>query len=295
MKTSIQWTDYSWNPVTGCTPVSPGCAHCYARRMAKRLAGRAGYPEAPHEFDVALQPNRLEEPLRWKKPHMVFVCSMSDLFHEDVPFGFIKDVFRVMHSAKTHTFQILTKRPERMLEFFNWGEGYFTWATDNILTNVWLGVTVENQEQANKRIPVLLQIPAAVRFVSVEPMLGHVDISPYLPHEVDSGGFDPQGYPINITNPGIDWVICGGESGPDARPMNPEWARALRDQCQKANVPFFFKQFGTWIPNYEFDQSGEESADNLWYNTLYSSRMRVGKDKDGYLDGKQHHEFPKGV
>lgn len=227
-KTRIEWTERTWNPVTGCSRVSPGCVHCYAERMAKRLAGRCGYPEAPHEFDVTVHPDRLEEPLRWKKPSLVFVCSMGDLFHEDVPFVFIKDVFRLMYSAKTHTFQILTKRPERMLEFFNWGKGYFTWATDNILTNVWLGVTAENQEQANKRIPILLQIPAAVRFVSVEPMLGPVDFSRVL----------------NALR-GVQWVICGGETGPGARIMDVMCARALCKQCADSGVPFFYKGAGT--------------------------------------------------
>lgn len=184
-KTKIEWVinqdgtkGKTWNPVSGCTPISPGCAHCYAKRMAQRLAGRCGYPEAPHEFDVTLHPEKVGDPLRWKKPTRVFVCSMSDLFHHDVPFEFIKDVSRVMRACPQHTFQVLTKRPERMAEFAA--------AIGIAWPNVWLGVTAEDQEQADQRIPVLLQIPAAVRFVSIEPLLEPVDLST-IPYESLAG------------------------------------------------------------------------------------------------------------
>lgn len=263
-KTRIEWTQATWNPVTGCSRVSPGCVHCYAARMAKRLAGRFGYPEAPHEFDVTLHQDRLSEPLKWRSPQRVFVVSMGDLFHEDVPEEYIDAVFAVMAVAKQHTFQVLTKRPERMYDWYRtlytrslrypalgkrsvpytYGQigemlrahaleyGVQVGAINRFfpLANVWLGVTAENQMQADKRIPVLLQTPAVVRFVSVEPILRRVDLTDFL-----QGGAR------------LHWVICGGETGPGARPMHPDWARTLRDQCQAAQVPFFFKQWGEWV------------------------------------------------
>jgi protein gp37 len=228
MPSKIAWTNETWNPVTGCTKISPGCAHCYAERMARRLAGRYGYPEAPHHFDVTLHPDRLAQPLRWKKPRLVFVCSMGDLFHEDVPWNFIERIYGVMYEAKQHTFQVLTKRPRYMAEFTNHAllpsPRYMNCVDVPIIwRNVWLGVTAENQEYADKRIPELLQAPAAVRFVSVEPMLGPVDLSPYL-------------------HCGISWCIIGAESGPKHRPMNEDWARRLIAQCKQANVAVFYKQ-----------------------------------------------------
>lgn len=275
-KTSIEWTEVTWNPVTGCTPVSPACEHCYARRMAKRLAGRCGYPAVPHEFEVTLHPERLSEPLGWKKPRRVFVCSMGDLFHEDVPDEYIDAIFAVMATAEQHTFQVLTKRPERMywwlqslytrsLRYPAPGKRSVSYTYGQIgemlranaleygvrlgpinrsfpLANVWLGVTAENQEQADRRIPVLLQIPAAVRFVSVEPLLERVDLTRYMQIYVDP--YTRKVYPLDPQGPKLDWVICGGETGPGARPMHPDWARSLRDQCAVAGVPFFFKKMG---------------------------------------------------
>ncbi len=229
-KTRIEWTERTWNPVTGCSRVSPGCAHCYAARMAKRLAGRCGYPKAPHEFDVTLHQDRLSEPLKWRSPQRVFVVSMGDLFHEDVPFSYIAEVFGIMAVTPKHTYQVLTKRPERMLEFYEWGRYKYAFCFAKILRNVWIGVTAENKKYADKRIPVLLQIPAAVRFVSVEPMLGHVDLGTWLS-------------PIDSTK--IDWVICGGETGPGARTMDVLYARALCKNCADAEVPFFYKGAGT--------------------------------------------------
>uniref|UniRef100_A0A6M3J5Y6 Uncharacterized protein n=1 Tax=viral metagenome TaxID=1070528 RepID=A0A6M3J5Y6_9ZZZZ len=234
MTTKITWTDETWNPITGCTKISEGCAHCYAARMAKRLAGRHGYPEAPHEFDVTMHHDRLDQPLQWKKPRRVFVCSMSDLFHDDVPWQFISEVFAVMAQTK-HTFQVLTKRPRNL----NTWQGWSGW----LEPRVWLGVTAENQHRANKRIPLLLQTPAAVRFVSVEPMLGPVDLDRFLPYKTDSGASDPNtGAGINVLYPGLDWVICGCESGPGRRPMKLEWAIDLVRQCQSAGVSIFVKQ-----------------------------------------------------
>lgn len=253
-KSRIEWLarpgtiPTSWNPVTGCSPISPGCKNCYAERMSKRLAGRAGYPAAPHNFDVTLHPDKLEEPLRWRKPRTVFVCSMSDLFHEALPVGDIEPIFRVIQATPQHTYFILTKRPERMdvawgSLLFHHNGGY----PHNPLPNVLLSVTIENQEMADKRIPVLLQIPAAVRFISVEPMLGPVNIPPSLwtHKEWESVGQDPDIAGARLVlSKGIDWVICGAETGPGKRPMKLEWARDLRDQCRDAGIPFFFKRDG---------------------------------------------------
>lgn len=253
--TKIEWTDETWNPVTGCTKVSQGCKHCYAERMATRLRGRHGYP-AEDPFRVTLRPERLTEPLRWKKPRRVFVCSMSDLFHEDVPDQFIDQVFAVMVLRPDCTFQVLTKRPERMKSYMAAVYGRKRRLCDaaaykmelgvlagtviaralgeGSIPNVWLGTSVENQATADERIPHLLQTPAAVRFLSCEPLLGSIDLAYSCFNGADSFG----------TMPGIHWVIVGGESGPGARPIGTEWVRSLRNQCQSARVPFFFKQWG---------------------------------------------------
>jgi len=298
-KSKIEWTDATWNPVTGRTKISRGCARCYAERMAYRFAGCNGYPHRPQHFDVTLHPQRLERPLRWRKPRRVFVCSMSDLFHEDVPDSYIDRVFEIMiYSAARqlgHTFQVLTKRPERMLAWFNAGRNR---GGDHVpLHNLWLGVTCENQEQSDKRIPYLLQTPAAVRFVSVEPMLGPVDIEHFLGDTFSSlyGGFSL----------GLDWVICGGESGPGAQPMHPDWARALRDQCASAGVPFFFKQWGAWHYDPQFSQHNPVKMYMDRHGNFYSGTTderyrdgllcfdRVGKHSAGrLLDGREWNEFP---
>jgi len=208
----IEWTDATWNPVTGCTKISPGCKHCYAERLAIRLQamGQANYRNG---FQVALQPHMLEAPLRWKSPRRIFVNSMSDLFHADVPLSYIKEVFQMMGRAGWHQYQILTKRSERLLEFNH----QLPWKP-----HVWMGVSVENSDYVH-RIDHLRQTDAHVKFLSVEPLLGP------LP---------------NLKLHGIDWVIVGGESGPGARPMRPEWVADIRDQCQHAGVVFFFKQWG---------------------------------------------------
>ncbi len=212
MNSQIEWTESTWNPVTGCTKVSPGCAHCYAERMARRLHAM-GQPNYRNGFRVTIHEHALELPLGWKKPQTIFVNSMSDLFHEDVPLDFIQQVFDVMGRADWHLFQILTKRSARLAEFarqLHWPE------------NVWMGVTVENDDYLG-RIDNLRPVPAAVRFLSLEPLLGPMP------------GLD-------LT--GIDWVIVGGESGPGARPLAEAWALNLRHQCRSAGVPFFFKQWG---------------------------------------------------
>ena len=212
-KSTIEWTDATWNPVTGCTKVSPGCAHCYAEAITLRF-GRGG-PFLPGKTTIELHPDRLRLPLSWKQPRRIFVNSMSDLFHEEVPLAFIRRVFKVMEEAERHTFQILTKRHERLQALapkLNWPG------------NVWMGVSVENQYWADRRIPALADVPASVRFLSVEPLLKPVDLRPNL--EL------------------VDWVIVGGESGPKARALQPEWVRQIRDHCVAAGVPFFFKQWG---------------------------------------------------
>lgn len=208
----IEWTQTTWNPVTGCTKVSQGCKHCYAERMAKRLQAM-GVERYRNGFDVTLHNDLVELPLRWKQPRLIFVNSMSDLFHADVPIDFIQRVFSVMERCPQHTFQALTKRSERLRELapsLNWPR------------NVWMGVSVENA-QTLQRIHDLQQTPAAVRFLSVEPLIGPIDQLPLK---------------------GIHWVIVGGESGPGARPMKREWVEAILHQCRAAGVPFFFKQWG---------------------------------------------------
>lgn len=244
-RTKIEWATDTWNPVTGCTKVSAGCANCYAEGMATRFP-RTGYaPRAldqdrvgpVHDFNrVLLHPDRLDQPLHWRKPRRVFVCSMGDLFHEGVPRLFQLNVFGKMRNAQQHTFMVLTKRPLQMKRFIQrmaadcrMHEGYRLIFPEWPLPNVWLGVTAENQDTADERIPLLLQTPAAVRFVSVEPMLGPVDFTSMN-----------DGYNTAIEQ--LDWVICGGESGHGARPMETEWALQLRDQCYLADVPFFLKQ-----------------------------------------------------
>ena len=211
-KSSIEWTESTWNPVTGCTKISSGCKHCYAERMAKRLHAM-GQTNYRNEFKVTCHPNTLGTPLKWKKSQMIFVNSMSDLFHKEVPVGFIDEIFFTMNEARWHTFQVLTKRAGRLMQLAN----RFKWTS-----NIWMGVTVENSDHID-RIDHLREVPAAVRFLSLEPLLGP------LPN-------------INLDK--IDWVIIGGESGPGARPMDQEWATDLRDQCLNAKVPFFFKQWG---------------------------------------------------
>ena len=260
VNSKIEWTQATWNPVTGCTKISPGCAHCYAERMAKRLQAM-GSPKYINGFEVTLHPGTLDEPLRWRKPRMVFVCSMSDLFHEKVPTSFIRRIFEVMEKASQHTFQVLTKRAKRMADLLTQPD----WPLPH---NVWVGVTTENEKYFDQRVPHLMRITrASVRFISAEPMLGEIWLPPWVrPGTLtcacraslrDNDGWpsmDPDalfaksqcpvcGRPYTRTS-GIDWVIVGGESGPGAHPMKPEWVRSLRDQCQEMGIPFFFKQWG---------------------------------------------------
>ena len=224
-KSKIEWTDATWSPVTGCTKVSPGCAHCYAEAVTLRF--KTGGPYLPGKATIKMHPDRLAVPIRWKRPRRVFVCSMSDLFHEEVPDAFIERVFDVMRVAPQHTFQVLTKRPERMANwrYLEWSRQQLGFSGDHAMPpNVWLGTSVENQHWADLRVPELLSVEASVRFLSVEPLLKAVDLRPFLA--------------------GLQWVIVGGESGPRARPILADWVRRIRDDCVDAGVPFFFKQWG---------------------------------------------------
>lgn len=291
-KSNIEWTDLVWNPVTGCNKVSAGCKFCYAKTVhdSRHKAFKAGKLQHLIQYSVPfetvmLHPGRLQYPLKWKKPSKVFVNSMSDLFHEEIPFEFINAVFSVMADCDQHTYQVLTKRPQRVIEFYNWKYNLFgvPWRASD---NVWIGVSVEDQATANERIPLLLQVPAAVRFLSCEPLLGEIDL-------IESLGFFSKVEYRTICDC-IQWVIVGGESGPGARPMNPDWARLLRDLCQAAGVPFFFKQWGEWK---ETDQFTDE--DNLFItkqNLQQDGQLyfKVGKKSAGnLLDGKQYLQFPK--
>ena len=321
-KTEISWTDATWNPVVGCTKVTAGCDNCYAIRTARRMTANpnplvsqayAG-TEAGGEWTgkVNLLANRLDQPLRWRKPRRIFVNAQSDLFHKDVPDEFIARVFAVMALTPRHTFQVLTKRHGRMRSLLRSSDfrsavedaikGMVaahrterTWYAAWPLPNVWLGVSVEDQRWADIRIPALLDTPAAVRWLSCEPLLGSVKLSDHIdrwsdddPGTCDWGhcsrpavavrrdyAHDDPGcvcmLPVCREHRGLDWVVVGGESGPGARPMHPDWARTLRDQCAAIGVPYFFKQWGEHGPD----------------------GRRVGRRAAGdLLDGRQHHEWP---
>jgi len=281
--TEISWTETVWNPTTGCDKVSPGCDHCYAMTMAKWLKGMGqskyqtdGDPRTSGPgFGVAMHPDVLGLPLMWRKPRKVFVNSMSDLFHDKVSDEFIAKVFAVMSLAPQHTFQVLTKRHARMRSLLGtdtfrqavlveahrakWGvdTGMTQWSWSWPLRNVWLGVSAEDQKWADIRIPALLDTPAAVRWISAEPLLGPVDLgaAALVPYEREQGGFWRYDARTGLHGEGktwvpaspdqLDWVVCGGESGPGARPMDLAWARSLRDQCARAGIPFHFKQGGS--------------------------------------------------
>ena len=302
-KSKIEWTELTWNPVSGCTKVSAGCAHCYAERMSKRLAGRCGYPK-DNPFEVTLHPEKLDEPLKWKKPRKIFVCSMGDLFHDDVPFEYIRAVWARMATVMQHTYMVLTKRPKRMLEFFEWMEQQ-EWRVETLREHIWLGVSVENQAAADERIPLLLQAPVVVRFISEEPLLGPIDLG-YVQFDKHTTMDVLEGCGISKKSPcqsipnafsnKLDWVIVGGESGPKARPMHPDWVRSLRDQCQVAEVPFFFKQWGEWLPNaQEYDcNPGGVNYEQRHEHVGEVSMCRVGKKKAGRkLDGRTWDEIPE--
>ncbi len=346
--TGIEWTDATWNPIRGCSRVSEGCRNCYAEQMAYRFSAM-GQPyaglvvmknnHARWTGKVDFVEKHLLDPLKWKpgrpifdassgelvgrdpkRSLRIFVNSMSDLFHENVTDEMLDKIFAVMALCPQHTFQVLTKRPERMLEYLHqavderdmqrWHNaaieaGIFQpkrtiGSFDEVewpLLNVWLGVSVENQAAADERIPVLLGTPAAVRFISAEPLLGHVDIVRFMPHwkcqcgavampltdEITCSCEKPyeDDWSRSLDGYGLSWVIVGGESGPGARPMHPDWARSLRDQCAAAKVPFFFKQWGEWLP----------ASHNGGYG---DAPERVGKKAAvSLLDGREHKSFPE--
>lgn len=239
-KTKIEWADKVWNPVTGCTPKSAGCEHCYAKSIHDRFMNSTPFEK------VVLHEERLSLPERWK-PSVIFVDSMGDLFHEQVPFDFAARVFLVMASMPQHTFMVLTKREDRMIAFFDW-INHSSRKEFCTPPNIWMGVSIENQENADKRVPKMLMAPVWHRFVSVAPMLGPVDLEPYLQYPPFHENFKMTWNESDFE--GIELVICEGESGTGARPMHPEWVRALRDQCVEAHVPFFFKQWGRWMPRW---------------------------------------------
>lgn len=312
MSTTIEWTQRpgtkgeTWNPTTGCNKVSQGCKNCYAEVMHKRLQ-KMSPAKYSHPFLGGAVPHldALTIPLKWKRPRTVFVNSMSDLFHEAVPFAFIDQVFAVMALTPQHTYQILTKRPERMAEYLMERDPLFL--TDRSmaigqqmnalrglrvdeavaavlpLPNVWLGTSVEDQATADARIPHLLRCPAAVRFLSCEPLLGPVDFAQWM---LVQGGRTVDPRDTEVVMPGIHWVITGGESGPKARPMHPDWARGLREQCNAAGVPLFFKQWGAWSPTYQHTMlfSGH-GGELVCYETISSTDRKA-------IGSMSYHAYP---
>ncbi|MES5824852.1 phage Gp37/Gp68 family protein [Streptomyces sp. RG80] len=327
--TTIEWTDSTWNPVTGCTKVSPGCDNCYAETFAERWRGTNGH-HFENGFDITLRPERLRLPMTWRTPRRVFLDSMSDLFHTDIPDAYIAQAFAVMALTPQHTYQILTKRHGRMKALLSspsfWhlvadqGREHFTGCQEDWLAvgamlggkplpNMWLGVSVEDQKWADLRIPALLETPAAVRFLSCEPLLGPVDLKRAV---IPMGSERGHGLTASYVHAdgccqrrfhGIDWVIAGGESGPKARPMHPQWLRELRDQCRWADVSFFLKQWGEHAPEDHGHDRGRlillDTQGRCWdqeealapHDTV---RMRrVGKKSAGrILDGQTHGAIP---
>ncbi|MFO6447832.1 phage Gp37/Gp68 family protein [Erythrobacter sp. NE805] len=321
--THIEWTEATWNPITGCSLASPGCTNCYAMKLAgTRLAqhpSRAGLTQDSRAGpvwtgEVRFNEQWLDQPLRWKRPRMIFVCAHGDLFHESVPDAWIDRIFAVMALCPQHTFQVLTKRSARMREYLrhrwqeerapeNWNEAAFyrvhgaaealdlhRYQASNIggcnwwpLPNVWLGVSVEDQQRADERIPDLLATPAAVRWISAEPLLGPVSIIDAM-----------WARDAKDLTASIDWVVVGGESGAGARPMHPDWARSLRNQCAAAGVPFFFKQWGEWYPAFANDYVVDATSVRETRDIDGAVVHRIGKKRAGrLLDGVEHNGMPK--
>jgi protein gp37 len=332
--TKIEWTDATWNPITGCSVVSAGCKNCYAMKLAgtrlQHHPSRAGLTVETSNGpvwngQVRFNEQWIDQPLKWKRPRRIFVCAHGDLFHESVPDEWIDQVFAVMALAPQHTFQVLTKRPKRMRQYLSeagtpmrvvhaatrinstlaadWWADCGAYNEEPLpLPNVWLGVSVENQDAANKRIPLLLETPAAVRWISAEPLLGPVDLA-----RIDIGGHS-EIYPLRGTTgcedydgnplpplPRLDWVVAGGESGINARPMHPSWARGLRDQCNEAGVAFLFKQWG------EYAEDGQHGLATGLFEPVRAHKFqngviveRIGKKAAGrMLDGRTWDEYPE--
>ncbi|MET7713736.1 phage Gp37/Gp68 family protein [Streptomyces sp. NPDC005407] len=337
--TTIEWTrnddgtpGKTWNPVTGCTKISDGCTNCYAETIAERFRGHAAFPNG---FDVQVRANKVNDPLTWRKPTRIFVNSMSDLFHNEIDQAWISDIFGVMAAARRHTFQLLTKRHARMRTLLNdpafvtnvrlraLGKGLPADQWQWPLPNLWLGVSVENQQWANIRIPALLDTPAAVRFLSCEPLLGPVDLKQAVRTMGSERGHGLTASYVHADGccrkfHGIDWVITGAESGRKARPAHPNWFRSLRDQCAAGNVAYFHKQNGEWADRTTLT-GDQRSAASIWdekrvtYVHPHDGRtqthgqwgindhlegwacvQRVGKKAAGrQLDGVTHDQFPK--
>jgi protein gp37 len=325
----ISWTEQTWNPIRGCSRVSEGCRNCYAERQAFRYSGpgmayeglvqvsAVGVRRPRWNGTVKVVEEAMLAPLHWKRPRRVFVNSMSDLFHENVTDATIDRIFGVMALAPQHTFQVLTKRPERMRQYMtahghrqriyvqatltangdfsrfplhmahhrSSGEGWWP------LPNVWLGVSVEDQKAADARIPLLLETPAAVRWISAEPLLGDINLHPFLCVYWHAGADEQRWCDLicRLRPHGLDWVVVGGESGQEARPMQLEWARALRDQCVTAGVAFHFKQWGEWAP-----RSVEGLAAHEYFPAAAAPLQRLGKKAAGrLLDGRTWDQYPK--
>lgn len=306
-KTGIEWTDATWNPVVGCRKVSDGCKNCYAKTLhdLRHKAYHEGkrMPEqyaVPFET-VQLMHERIDTPLHWKKPRRIFVNSVSDLFHEDVPDAFIDEVMAVVRLAHWHTFQVLTKRPARMFAWYERWANEYPGFDGRLPENLWLGVSVEHQAAADERLPFLLEIPSVRRFVSCEPLLGPVNLRAAIDREnrliydgLDSmrTEYNQAGHTFPEAYTKLHWVIAGGESGKHARPMHADWARSLRDQCQATSTPFFFKQWGEWCQNYQF-QVSRCMAKEIWRWLDGSISMRVGVQASGHLlDGKAWRQVP---
>lgn len=365
-KSKIEWTDATWNPIVGCSVISPGCTNCYAMKMAARIEAMSDGRHAAivgargigmSHYTGTTQPSKagpvwtgklvlapedvLTKPLSWKRPRKIFVNSMGDLFHENVPDEWIDRVFAVMALCPQHTFQVLTKRAERMCKYLSGAEARVTMATMSAapigfdvsylgitimpganmkrwpLPNVWLGVSAEDQTRADERIPHLLETPAAIRFVSAEPLLGPINFE-NIRESAHSGFHSLAGLWVGPDNEhrlcdSLDWIIVGGESGPNARPMHPDWARSIRDQCQGAGVPFFFKQWGEWAPGEcakHLMTRTEQTAE--WFNDRWhfgsvspatSQAMHIDDEPELYrfgksrsfrmLDGCEHNEIPE--
>ena len=263
-RSAISWTEATWNPVTGCNPVSAGCDHCYAATIARRFAGTPAYPPG---FAVTLRPERLDQPIRWRRPRQIFVCSMADLFHDEVPEEYLDQVFAVMQAAPQHTFQVLTKRHGRLRSYLSRRAGRAS--TSAPPPNIWVGVTVESQRWVGIRIPALQAAPAAVRFLSCEPLLGPVRLC-----SCDGAVFEVRRHPF-LVDPAcplhggrrVDWVIVGGESGAGARPMHPSWVRSLRDECEAAEVAFHFKQWGRFTPQASPADPWHTREPDVWVST----------------------------
>lgn len=340
-KSAIEWTDASWNPIVGCSIVSPGCTNCYAMKTAggrtKHTAKYEGLTKPSKAgpvwtSEVRFWERALLDPLKWREPRRIFVNSMGDLFHEDVPDEWIDKCFAVMALAPQHTFQVLTKRADRMRAYLTakpeenvgWlpGSGPLWRVSDQLrgsvgnklideewrlpdeiwsmiddgidgsiwpLNNVWLGVSCEDQARADERIPLLLDTPAAMRWISAEPLVGSIDLTAV--HRTDAKGF------VHRADQDLDWVVAGGESGPRARPMHPDWARSLRDQCVAAGVPFLFKQWGAWSPIAFDDLASEEQESEELSGKIDGfddqPMRRTGKKASGRaLDGRTWDQYP---